>query len=145
MPYSSKSYGAARAYAAVLWRAALLSCGIAATGLTTAMAAYGQTPTALVDFVQQLDAAASQEDLTQVMQAYSRDLVHSDGLTDADIETALEQFWEQYSNLTYKTDLTSWEETSGGYSTETETTITGTRELGDQMLQLTAVLTSQQE
>lgn len=109
------------------------------------MAAQGQPPAALVDFVQQLDAAASQENLSQVMRAYSSDLVHGDGLSDDDVEAALEQFWEQYSDLNYKTDITSWEETSGGYTTETETTITGSRELGDQLLQLTAVLTAQQE
>ncbi|MGF1515682.1 MAG: nuclear transport factor 2 family protein [Elainellaceae cyanobacterium] len=107
--------------------------------------AYAQAPTELTDFVQQLDAAASQEDLSGVMQAYSPNLVHGDGLTYDELEAALVQFWEQYDNLVYETDITHWQDTASGYTSETVTTITGTRELGDQSLMLTATLTATQE
>ncbi|MEO0408414.1 MAG: nuclear transport factor 2 family protein [Cyanobacteria bacterium P01_A01_bin.135] len=108
-------------------------------------AAQAQTPAPLVDFVQQLDAAANGENLSQVMQAYSEEIIHSDGLSHSDIEEALSQFWEQYDNLRYSTDITRWEQMGSGYTTETETRITGTRALGSQSLRLTATLTAQQE
>lgn len=123
--------------------AALLCAGMVTLGWGSA--ARAETPAALADFVQQLDDAASQEDLSQVMQAYSEDIVHGDGLTYDDIESALSQFWEQYDNLRYRTEITSWEQEGSRYMTETETRITGTRALGAQRLRLMATLTSQQE
>ncbi len=127
-----------------LRRAALVCFGLAAS-VATASVAQAQTPPDIMTFVQQLDQAASQEDLLQVLEAYSETLSHGDGLTRDDLEAALIQFWEQYDNLVYETNVDSWERTGTGYSTETTTTITGTREMGDQALLLTAELTAQQD
>lgn len=136
-----------------LRRLMLVAVGLTASGFATAIAPKGwiaiasaqtQAPAELTTFVQQLDQAASQEDVSGVIQAYSGDLVHGDGLTRDGLEAALVQFWEQYDELSYETEIKRWEHTDTGYATETETTITGTRNLGDQALILTATLTAEQ-
>ncbi|MGF1535004.1 MAG: nuclear transport factor 2 family protein [Elainellaceae cyanobacterium] len=137
----------------LLRRTILVAFGLTVSAFATAIApkdwtaiasAQAQTPAELTMFVQQLDQAASQEDLSGVIQAYSGDLVHGDGLTRDDLEAALVQFWEQYDELSYETEIKTWERTGTGYTTKTETTITGTRDLGDQALVLTATLTAEQ-
>ncbi len=101
-------------------------------------------PPELIEALAQIDAAASRQDLSGVMQFYDRALTHSDGLSYQTLENALAGFWERYDNLTYQTELTSWEPTENGIVTETVTTITGVQRVGSRRFDLTATLASRQ-
>ncbi|MGF1498860.1 MAG: nuclear transport factor 2 family protein [Elainellaceae cyanobacterium] len=124
----------------------LLGSVLAATGHrgVAQTAAPEIAPPEVLEAIANLDAAASQENLEGVLEFYSPDLVHADGLTYSTLEEALTAFWEKYSELSYQTELTAWEETEDGYITETTTTVTGVQPLGNRILALTSTLSSRQ-
>lgn len=101
-------------------------------------------PAALTDTLSQIDAAANRHDVRAVMEFYDRNLTHSDGLTYDSLQQALTALWQRYPNLTYRTELTSWEAQSGGFVAETTTTITGTGALSNREVALTSTIGSRQ-
>lgn len=125
---------------------ALLLGLTAITGAGVAQAATADSaPAELTEFLSQVDAAANQQDVGAVMQFYSPELVHSDGLHYEQLESVLTQTWGQFTELTYQTELTSWEATDNGFTIETTTTINGTQELNGRNLALTSTISSRQE
>lgn len=94
----------------------------------------------LLEQLQALDEAASQEDMANVLKYYSTDFWHGDGLNRSNLSLALQEFWDRYSNLTYTTELLSWEETEAGIVTETQTQIQGTETLDNRELALNVTL-----
>ncbi len=101
-------------------------------------------PAAVLEFVADLDAAASQADVSQVMQYYSPEFRSADGLSYRDMENALTTLWEQYPGLTYETQLLSWEQDGDAIVTETMTLITGTPLVGDRSFDFTSTLEARQ-
>jgi len=102
-------------------------------------------PPELVMMLEQIDTAASHEELATVMDFYSAEIQHGDGLTWDEMRTMLANFWAIYDNLSYSTQLTEWEATDTGYVTTTVTTITGEHSFGNDTLQLEATLESRQQ
>jgi hypothetical protein len=101
-------------------------------------------PPELTQALTQIDAAASEGDLDAVMDYYSRNLRHSDGLTYQTLRNALNAFWERYPDLTYQTQLNSWRSEGDAIIAETTTTITGVQQNGGRRLNLESTLTSRQ-
>jgi len=101
-------------------------------------------PPQLKELLAQIDAAANRRDVEGVMQFYSQDFKHSDGLTHAQMEDALKQLWERYPQLTYRTELQSWENQGDGIVAETVTTVTGTQPKDGTMMKLESMLRSRQ-
>jgi hypothetical protein len=101
-------------------------------------------PATLTDALAAIDTAASGEDLATVMEFFSPDFSSPDGVTYADLETSLANFWERFTGLSYETELLSWEQDGEAIVAETRTLITGTEPLGERELQLTSTLTSRQ-
>jgi hypothetical protein len=101
-------------------------------------------PPTLTQDLQALDTAASQENLQGVLQYYSPNFLHADGLTKSDLEKALTDFWNRYSNLTYTTQLLSWEQTDQGITAELQTRIQGTEVLDDRELALNTTLNTRE-
>ncbi|MEQ8383103.1 MAG: nuclear transport factor 2 family protein [Coleofasciculus sp. A1-SPW-01] len=101
-------------------------------------------PPQLKELLAQIDAAANRRDVEGVMQFYSQDFKHSDGLTHAQMEEALKQLWERYPQLTYRTELQSWENQGDGIVAETVTTVTGTQPNNGTMVKLESMLRSRQ-
>lgn len=101
-------------------------------------------PAALTEQLAQVDQAANEQDLAQLIGFYSPDFVNGDGLNRKTLKQVIAEFWQDYSNLTYKTKLVSWEKQAQGYIVETKTTITGTQTLDQGPVQLESTLHSRQ-
>ncbi|MBE9178771.1 nuclear transport factor 2 family protein [Oculatella sp. LEGE 06141] len=101
-------------------------------------------PPALTTALSQMDTAASEGDLDAVMEFFSPNLTHSDGLNYQNLRNALAGFWERYPDLTYRTTLNSWQQDGAAIVAETTTTITGTRTNDGRRLNLNASITSRQ-
>lgn len=125
MPISSRSCGG--------WRRAVSLLPMLLLGMTIGVGrveAQAAQPTApadappeLLQALTQIDAAASQGKLQEVMMFYSPDFKNADGLTYATLQDALKRLWQQYPNLTYKTQLNSWQSDGNAIVAETTTTI----------------------
>lgn len=120
-----------------------------ASGTVEANRAIASTPdTAPAELKQtltQIDAAANRRNAQEVLQFYSPNFTHSDGLNRRTLEQSLTQLWKQYANLTYKTELTSWQPRANGFQAETVTRITGTQTRDGQQVRLNATLRSRQQ
>ena len=101
-------------------------------------------PPELVEILALIDAAASQENLEQVLEFYDRDFVNSDGLTYEALEESLKFFWERFDNLSYETQLIDWDEDRDGILAQTITTITGRQRVGNRTFNLIAQIESRQ-
>ncbi|MEO1147920.1 MAG: nuclear transport factor 2 family protein [Cyanobacteria bacterium J06638_22] len=106
--------------------------------------AADSVPSEIQNAITAVDQAASAENLEVVMEYISRDFVHSDGLTYDSLEEALERFWERYDDLTYTTQVNSWEQDGEAIVTETTTQVTGTQSFNGRTLQLDSTLRSRQ-
>ena len=114
-------------------------------GAKRAEAASSETaPAELLNVLTQIEAAASARDVEAVMQHYSPTFTNDDGFTYETLAPALETLWSQYSNLTYRVELQSWEPASDGYTAETVTYISGTQMTDNQPARLESVIRSEQ-
>ncbi|KAB8331510.1 nuclear transport factor 2 family protein [Scytonema tolypothrichoides VB-61278] len=82
-------------------------------------------PSQVKNLLAQIDAAASQGNIKGVMQFYSPNFVHGDGLTRQNMEKALTAFWQRYPQLKYTTQVQSWQSEGNAIVAETVTNITG--------------------
>lgn len=132
------------------WQMSLWALGFAAsiTGSLVPISVRAESPATapapLKTALTQLDAAANQHNVKNVLQFYSPNFTHSDGLTLQTLETALTQLWKRYPNATYRTELKSWRSVGNAIVAETVTYITGTQKAGDQEFKLKATLESRQ-
>ncbi|MEM9220129.1 MAG: nuclear transport factor 2 family protein [Cyanobacteria bacterium P01_F01_bin.150] len=101
-------------------------------------------PEALTMMLQQIDQAASNENLDGVMRFYSRNLQHSDGISTRELKAMLTEFWSTYENLNYSTEVTDWQTTDTGFVTTTVTTVTGQTDYGSRPLSFEAMVESRQ-
>ncbi len=84
-------------------------------------------PPQLTNLLSQIDAAANQRNIRAVMQFYSPNFTHSDGLTPQSMAQALTQFWQRYPQLKYQTQVQSWKAEGNAIVAQTVTNITDTR------------------
>lgn len=82
-------------------------------------------PSTLKTLLTQMDAAASKGDVKGVLQFYSPNFTHGDGLTRQTMEKALTTFWKRYPQVRYNTQLQSWKTEGNTIIAETVTNITG--------------------
>ncbi|MEM6449366.1 MAG: nuclear transport factor 2 family protein [Cyanobacteria bacterium P01_D01_bin.105] len=118
--------------------------GGACIGGSARAASPTDAPAELITTLEQIETAANANDASAVMQHYSTEFRNDDGFTYETLAPALETLWAQYSDLTYRVELQSWESTSEGYSAETVTYIDGTQVTGGQTTQLESVIRSEQ-
>ena len=102
------------------------------------------TPTELRNLLTQMDRAASQGDIKGVMQLYSPNFTHGDGLNAQSLEKSLRAFWQRYPQLRYSTQLQSWKAEGNVIVAETVTNITGAPSANNNNLALNATITSRQ-
>jgi len=125
----------------------LLSLGLTASlgFLTTVRAASPETaPPELLEMLRDLETAANARNLEAAIDYYHSDFVNSDDLDRSQLSDALQQLWEQYSNINYRTELKSWEQNGEETIAETVTYITGTQEKGGRQIQLESMVRSRQ-
>ena len=131
------------------WRSLfLLTLGLTVLGgrlPDRAIAATPETaPAPLKQALTQIDAAATKKDLQGVLQFYSPNFAHSDGLNRRSLEQALTQLWQHYPNLTYRTELKSWQPDGRGIRAETVTHISGMQTVNGQSSKLDSTVQSRQ-
>ncbi|MBD2244520.1 nuclear transport factor 2 family protein [Nostoc sp. FACHB-888] len=98
----------------------------AATPQQLAQAGIAQNaPADLKNLLTQVDAAASRGDVKGVLQFYSPNFTHGDGLNLQTLEKSLISLWQRYPKLQYSTKLLSSKPEGNAIIAETETTITG--------------------
>ncbi|MBD2343361.1 nuclear transport factor 2 family protein [Anabaena subtropica] len=100
-------------------------------------------PTELRNLLTQVDTAASKGDVKGVLQFYSPNFTHGDGLNRQTMEKALVTFWQRYPKLQYTTQLQSWKNEGNAIIAETVTNITGLPS-GNNNLALNATIRSRQ-
>ena len=106
--------------------------------------ASADAPAALTEQIAQVDMAANQKDLAKLIGFYSSNFVSDDGLNRKTLEQVIAAFWEDYQDLSYKTELVAWEKNAQGFIIETQTTITGTQTLDQGPVNLQSTLRSRQ-
>lgn len=122
----------------------LLTLGLL-SGWKCAQASTPDTaPPELKNLLTQIDTAASQGNVTKVMQFYSPNFTTGDGLTHANMQKALVGLWQRYPQLKYTTQLRSWKSEGNGIIAETVTNITGSPSANSNNLALNATITSRQ-
>ncbi|MGB7085435.1 MAG: nuclear transport factor 2 family protein [Phormidesmis sp.] len=127
--------------------ASALVCGLVlamGSGRQAQAASPETAPAELVSAIGQIETAASARDVAAVMQSYSPEFANEDGFTYETLPEALQTLWAQYSELTYRVELQSWEPSDNGYIAETVTYIEGTQLTAGQPAQLESVIRSQQ-
>jgi hypothetical protein len=82
-------------------------------------------PAELTNLIAQIDAAANQRNINEVLKFYSPNFTHSDGLTRQTMAQALTQLWKSYPQMKYQTQLQSWRSQGNAIIAETVTKITG--------------------
>ncbi len=102
-------------------------------------------PAALKTILTKIDAAASSRQLPELLKYYSPNFSTSDGLTKATWQQSLGQFWQSYNDVRYATTLERWQTEGNSYIANTTTKITGTQRLNGRVMNLQAVLQSQQK
>lgn len=80
-------------------------------------------PPELVNLLSQIDTAANQRNVEGVLQFYSPNFTHSDGLTRQSLAQSLTQLWQRYPHLRYQTRLQSWKPEGNAIVAETITNI----------------------
>ncbi len=113
-------------------------------GSAVAAASPDTAPQELQTLLQQVDDAANQQNIRGVMKFYSPTLTHGDGLTYNNLEQALRDLWQRYPNLTYQTQLKSWEADGNAIVAETVTEINGVQTTPDREYRLRATVRSRQ-
>lgn len=101
-------------------------------------------PTELTSLISQIDAAANQRNINEVLKFYSPDFTHSDGLTHQSMAQALTQLWKSYPQLKYQTQLQSWQAQGDAIVAETVTKISGTQSQAVANTVLNATIRSKQ-
>jgi hypothetical protein len=115
------------------------------TGWKCAQASTAQTaPAELKNLLTQIDTAASRGDVKTVMQFYSPNFTHGDGLNRQSMEKALTALWQRYPQLRYTTQLESWKSEGNAIVANTVTTITGLPSSNSNNLALKATIKSRQ-
>ncbi|WP_017318138.1 Cif family virulence factor [Mastigocladopsis repens] len=127
----------------------LLVCSLLTLGLLTswkcAQASTPQdAPAELKNLLTQIDTAASRGDVKGVMQFYSPNFIHGDGLTRQNMEKALTALWQRYPQLKYSTQIQSWKPQGNAIVTETVTNITGVPSTSSDNSVLNATIRSRQ-
>ncbi|MCC5626491.1 nuclear transport factor 2 family protein [Nostoc sp. CHAB 5715] len=101
-------------------------------------------PADLKNLLTQVDAAASRGDVKGVLQFYSPNFTHGDGLNLQTLEKSLISLWQRYPKLQYSTKLLSSKPEGNGIIAETETKITGLSSGNSNNLALNATIKSRQ-
>ncbi|WP_373527004.1 nuclear transport factor 2 family protein [Nostoc sp.] len=114
------------------------------TQATTPQQLVQNVPANLTNLLTQIDAAASQGNVQGVLQFYSPNFIHGDGLNRQTLEKSLISLWQRYPKLQYSTKLLSSKPEGNAIIAETETKITGLPSGNGNNMTLNATIKSRQ-
>lgn len=101
-------------------------------------------PAEVKNLLTKIDAAANQGNVKGVIQFFSPNFTHGDGLNRQNMEKALTGLWQRYPQLKYNTQLQSWKPEGNAIIAETVTNITGTPSPQSDNLTLNTTIKSRQ-
>lgn len=100
---------------------------------SAAFAAQTSNPITPTSVITDLDVALNRKDATAVTNLLSPNFTHGDGYTRQSLAQSLQALWQQYPNLTYRTEIVKTEVKTNANEVETLTTIEGKRNLKGQI------------
>jgi hypothetical protein len=101
-------------------------------------------PEELAEIVTEIDTAANEQDLEELMEYYDASFTNEDGLTVDSIKATLEKTWLAYPDLTYKTTINSAIQKEDELVAETATIITGSQNSQGRVVKLESNIKSRQ-
>lgn len=101
-------------------------------------------PTELIEAIANIEEAANNRDLEQLLENYSEDFTNTDGLTYTSLSEALKQMWRDYSQLRYSTKIESWEQVGDELVANSVTYIRATQRNKGRIGRLNSTLRSRQ-
>ena len=109
---------------------------------------YGQTPDnappELQNLLQEIESAANDHNVDEILNFYNEDFSNSDGLRKDLLAESLETLWDRFPNLNYQTQLESWEQNGNQLIAETVTSIEGTQRVNGRLISMESTLRSRQ-
>jgi hypothetical protein len=124
----------------------LLGLGLTAS-LGVSVNAQSETappPPEIQGIIDQLQKAANQKNLDSVMQLFSPNFSHDDGLDYTTLSESLTSLWANFSEINYNTKLESWQREGDTIITETVTTIDGIKDQNGKTFNLNSTIRSRQ-
>ena len=123
----------------------LLSMGILSSMSGIAKAQTTENPPQeLIEAIAEIEKAANQRDLEDLLDYYDKDFTNNDGLTYTALAEALKQMWRNYPRLRYSTKIESWEQVGDQLVANTVTYIRGTQRNKNRISRLNSTLRSRQ-
>lgn len=126
----------------------LVSLSVWCAGVLPGSLARAQTtPTAppeVITLLAEIDAAANNRKLKQLMRLIDRNFTNNDGLNRSSMQRVLRQLWSSSPQLEYSTEILSWEANGEEWIVETVTQITGVREMAGRQMNLNSTIRSRQ-
>ncbi|QCS48412.1 hypothetical protein FEK30_02575 [Picosynechococcus sp. PCC 11901] len=113
-------------------------------GLRSEARTPATAPASLTDLLVDIDQAANDQQLEQLLNFYGENFTHSDGLSKTDLQDLLTQLWEEYPRLSYNTKLLNWEQTGDRLVAETETQVRGLKKQAGRWVHYESTIRSQQ-
>ena len=101
-------------------------------------------PKELIQTISEIEKAANEKDLEELLEYYDENFTNTDGLTYASLSEALKQTWRDYSQLRYSTKIESWEQVEDQLVANTVTYIRGTQRNKYRISRLNSTLRSRQ-
>lgn len=130
------------------WRTAIaLAAAVASVFVSTHGRAQNPTsaaPAQVTNLLTQMDTAANNRNVQEVVGLLADNFTQSDGLTRQTLKESLTSLWKRYPDLKYRTELKSWKPNARGIQADTITYITGTQKEGDREFKLNSTLESRQ-
>jgi len=126
----------------LVWMATAMVGVVTLTGHS--VKAQGAAPEQLRSLMTGLDNAANSQNARSVVEFFSPNFTHSDGLNKQTLQDSLTTLWKQYPNLKYRTELKAWKRDGNTIVADTITYITGTKKEGDREFKLNAQLEARQ-
>ncbi|MBD2579234.1 nuclear transport factor 2 family protein [Oscillatoria sp. FACHB-1406] len=123
---------------------------ILSAGLTVGIGAVARAaepesaPPELTAVLARVEAAANRRSLETVLSNYSPNFTTADNLSRSEFSEGLTKLWERYPDLSYRTQLQSWERRGDGLVAETITVVTGTQQSEGRTLKLESTVRSRQ-
>ena len=94
--------------------------------------------------LKEIDSAATKRNLEKLMDFYSPNFTHGDGLNSEDVRKSLMTLWQKYPLLQYRTTLESWKSEGDTIIAETVTQINGLASAKSNNLTMKATVKSRQ-
>ncbi|MEN9258855.1 MAG: nuclear transport factor 2 family protein [Gloeomargarita sp. SRBZ-1_bins_9] len=125
------------------WMAVGVWLGCLSNGVAQALPPE-TAPEPVKALVRRLEETLNQRNPDAVLQLYSPNFTHGDGLNRDLMTKALTRLWQRFPNLTYRVELLDWQPRDQGFVVDVQMTLRGTETQKNRRFDLTSVLKTRQ-